>query len=120
MHEIDNPLSDNQKKVIDLLINITGYKSSKSTQKIEEIFDFFVDKYLFIDGQAVITGYNDINHNKTNDFEQTFFFNDICVYLRSKEDKSYIIDNEITKLLKVLAVPYKINHFDPRIYSNNK
>ena len=120
MHEIDNSLSDSQKKVIELLVSITAYKSNNNNPKVEEIFDFFVDKYLFIDDQAVITGYNDLNHNKTNDFEQTFFFNDICIYLRSKEEKSFIIDNEITKLLKVLAVPYKINHFDPRIYSNIK
>lgn len=84
---------------------------------LDEVLEFFVNKYISFDEKGEPIGYiSSREFSPTNTFEETLLFNHICYFLRSKEDKSYIIDNIIQPLFKTLSIPYNFNHFDPRIY----
>lgn len=112
-------LSEKQSRVLDTLIEVTGYTNNSIDGSIypEAVFTHFTDKYLFFNAEGDVTGY--ISHKdglSCNQFEQTKFFNDICAFLRGKKNKTYIIDMNIKPMLKMLAIPYTFNHFDPRIY----
>jgi hypothetical protein len=111
-------INDKQQQVLDTLMNIMNYyqNSIDGVVKPEEVFESFVKKYIFIDNGSA-KGYKDSEGNPTKDFEKTLFFTHICSYLRNKNDKSYLIDNQISTMFQVLSIPYKFNHFDPRIYN---
>ncbi len=114
----NNTLSDKQRVVLDTLVDIINYhhNSVDGSIKPEDVFQTFVKKYIYIsDGGA--KGYRDADGQPTKDFEKTLFFAHVCSWLKNKSDKSYIIDNQLVVLFKVLSIPYQFNHFDPRIYN---
>jgi hypothetical protein len=114
-----NNLSDKQEQVLNILMEIIGYSNTSIDGNLypEHVFTFFVNKYLFFNSQGDASGYvSFLTRESTNKFEETIFFNDICSYLRQKPNKTYIIDVHLKQMLKMLAIPYTFNHFDPRIY----
>lgn len=119
MYNFSKKLNPKQEMVINTLIEVSNFQFNSLNDLInpEDVFSYFVSKYIFVDTSNNPTGYKDNNGNSTNEFEKTLFFQHICAYLRQKKDKSYIIDNQVDPMFKVLSIPYKINHFDPRIYN---
>jgi hypothetical protein len=113
-------LNNNQTQVLDTLIQIMDYHNTSIDGKIypEAVFSAFVSKYLFFNDAGDVTGYvNAKDGLSTSNFEETVFFNHVCSYLRGQDNKTYIIDNQIRLLFKMLSIPFVFNHFDPRIYS---
>jgi hypothetical protein len=111
-------INDKQQQVLDILMDIMNYHKNSIDGLVEpeEVFESFVKKYIFIE-EGSAKGYKDPESLLTKDFEKTLFFSHICSFLRNKNDKSYLIDNQISTMLQVLSIPYKFNHFDPRIYN---
>jgi hypothetical protein len=113
-------LTSKQLHVIGTLIDIINYHNTSIDGVLypEEVFKFFVDKYLHFDEEGYINGYIKASDGTaTKNFEQTRFFEHVCAYLRSRDNKTYLIDIELKPVLAVLAISYEFNHFDPRIYS---
>jgi hypothetical protein len=112
-------LNQKQEEILQTLTEITNYHHNTLSSHInpEDVFKHFVNTYIYIDKDSKPIGYKDINGASVNDFEKTLFFNHVCAYLRNKTDKSYIIDQRITPCFMMLSIPYRINHFDPRIYN---
>lgn len=111
-------LTQKQQLVLETLVDIITYHHNSIDGAIqpEDVFQTFVKKYIYINEQGA-KGYKDFTGEPTKDFEKTLFFSHICSWLKTKSDKSYLIDNQLTVLFKVLSIPYKFNHFDPRIYN---
>ncbi|MGL4759033.1 MAG: hypothetical protein ACRCXZ_06860 [Patescibacteria group bacterium] len=111
-------LSDKQQVVLDTLSDIINYHHNAFDGDInpEDVFQTFVKKYIYIN-ESGAKGYVDLQGDPTKDFEKTLFFNHVCAWLKSKTDKSFLIDNQLAILFKVLSIPYNFNHFDPRIYN---
>jgi hypothetical protein len=114
----DNQMNEKQKLFLEILAEITNFHQSTldGELKPEIVLSSFVSKYIFTNNGNP-EGYKDSDGKATKEFEKTLFFQHICAYLRTKTDKSFVIDNQISLMFQVLSISYKFNHFDPRIYN---